>query len=279
MSVSQQLLGVLIRHCRERHNLKIFFVKKPSTAKDSPLSLFYFTNGKIEIERSGHRWIAKKGDIVILENGVAWKLKNLPQSPVSYLTLGFTPITAEGSCFSLAKLGLPFFCKVNHAGSFMRLFRKIANIHVSKHHYRVQKSSILAVGLLLMLEPVGISNSKDIISAHLPHERSHEERIMESIDYIRQHIKEQITIDVLAKKVVMHSLKFKRLFRKITGVPPHRYIVQKKIEKAKDYMVQFGESPSTTAIELGFHDYSHFFRTFERITGETPTQFLSREVN
>jgi AraC-like DNA-binding protein len=100
-----------------------------------------------------------------------------------------------------------------------------------------------------------------------------DERIRDTLNYVGANYKARLKVADLAKRVRMHAVHFNRLFRSMTGLSPNKYVLEKKIEKARDFMRLYGDQPNSTAIELGFHDYSHFFRTFKRLSGMTPSQY------
>jgi AraC-like DNA-binding protein len=63
---------------------------------------------------------------------------------------------------------------------------------------------------------------------------------------------------------------FARAFRQSTGVPPHRWLIEKRIERAKALLLGGGLSLAEIALACGFADQSHFTAAFRRGTGITP---------
>ena len=63
---------------------------------------------------------------------------------------------------------------------------------------------------------------------------------------------------------------FARAFRKSTGMPPHTWLNQARVERAMVLLRQRSQSLSAIAFELGFVDQSHFTRVFMRRVGLTP---------
>jgi two-component system, response regulator YesN len=57
---------------------------------------------------------------------------------------------------------------------------------------------------------------------------------------------------------------------------PYHYILTVKMEKAKEMMAQYDDSPGSAALELGFTDYAHFYRTFRKMEGMSPGQFWKK---
>jgi AraC family transcriptional regulator len=63
---------------------------------------------------------------------------------------------------------------------------------------------------------------------------------------------------------------FTRAFKNTIGLPPHRWLLMQRIERAKSLLAQTVISISQIAIECGFADQSHFTRVFSKATGTGP---------
>ena len=64
------------------------------------------------------------------------------------------------------------------------------------------------------------------------------------------------------------------LFRKLFGLSPYQYLLQFRIEKSKELLLQNRELQiQNVASVVGFHDSSHFVSTFRKCVGMTPVQF------
>lgn len=69
---------------------------------------------------------------------------------------------------------------------------------------------------------------------------------------------------------------FSRAFRKTFGCPPHRYVLQRRIFRAKIMMSTSCEALSQIALECGFADQAHFGRIFRSIEGQSPNAWRRR---
>lgn len=78
----------------------------------------------------------------------------------------------------------------------------------------------------------------------------------------------------LANSVGLSSWHFLRQFKKYVGLPPHSWLVQARLQKAK-LMLKDESSISSVAFACGFSDQSHFNRHFKRAMGVTPAQYIS----
>lgn len=98
------------------------------------------------------------------------------------------------------------------------------------------------------------------------------------IDFINNHLEEDITVDDLSEYFYLSKFHLSREFKKHTGTTIHRYIVQKKLIEAKEMILK--ETPITTVYkQCGFGDYSNFFRAFKNEYGVTPKQFYELMSN
>ncbi len=96
--------------------------------------------------------------------------------------------------------------------------------------------------------------------------------IDEILEYINNHIDEDISIDELSDYFYLSKFHLSREFKKYTGTTIHRYIVQKKLIEAKELILK-GVPITSVYTQCGFGDYSNFFRAFKNEYGFTPKQF------
>ena len=90
-------------------------------------------------------------------------------------------------------------------------------------------------------------------------------------EYIDSHLQENIALEVLAEIAQLSVRHFARAFRQSLGIPPHNYIVQRRIEHAQQLLRNTDLPLSEIAIEAGFTDQSHLARHFRTITGVSPS--------
>lgn len=90
------------------------------------------------------------------------------------------------------------------------------------------------------------------------------------IDHIESHLTEKITGRELAGLVDVSVGQLFRAFKVSVGVPPFRYIAQRRVELACRIMKTTDEPLSQVAMACGLCDQSHFCRVFRRATGLSP---------
>lgn len=97
-----------------------------------------------------------------------------------------------------------------------------------------------------------------------------------AINYIHAHLDQEVTLPQLAEVVGMSQYYFCRLFKQSVGRSPHQYLLQQRVEKAKQLLQQRKFSIADIALQCGFSSQSHLNRHFKRIVGVTPFMFLKQ---
>ncbi|WP_088242639.1 helix-turn-helix domain-containing protein [Calothrix rhizosoleniae] len=101
-------------------------------------------------------------------------------------------------------------------------------------------------------------------------------KLKEIKDYIEENLAKTLTIAELAALVPMSEFHFARTFKILVGEPPHRYILQRRIEQAKVLLKVTRLSAAEIAYQVGFSTPSHFTAQFRKLLGVTPKQFRHR---
>jgi AraC-like DNA-binding protein len=90
--------------------------------------------------------------------------------------------------------------------------------------------------------------------------------------YLTDHLTEKVSLDELAEAAGLSRYHLLRVFQAATGLPPHAYQNQLRVDLGKRLLAQ-GMPVSQAALETGFTDQSHFTRVFRQYTGATPGQY------
>jgi AraC-like DNA-binding protein len=93
------------------------------------------------------------------------------------------------------------------------------------------------------------------------------------LDFLAQHLDDSIALTALASECGLSVSHFARAFRKSFGIPPHRYLVLQRIERAKTLLAHSTSALAEVAQQSGFCDQALFSRTFKSVVGTTPGQW------
>jgi len=103
------------------------------------------------------------------------------------------------------------------------------------------------------------------------------ERINSVIDYISEHISEDISLETLSAVACFSMFHFHRIFTAFTGETPRDYIERVKLEKAANHLcVMPNKSVSEIAFEFGFSSASSFCRAFRKYYKVSPSKYLEK---
>jgi transcriptional regulator of acetoin/glycerol metabolism len=92
-------------------------------------------------------------------------------------------------------------------------------------------------------------------------------------EYVDAHLGASMDLAMLAGIAGVSIHHFARGFKQSAGVTPHHYLVQKRVERARDLLAQTDLPLSEIAYAVGFSDQSHLARHFRQMLGVTPGQF------
>jgi AraC family transcriptional regulator len=99
------------------------------------------------------------------------------------------------------------------------------------------------------------------------------ERLQRVCDYIEAHLDDRLSLADLARVACLSPYHFSRSFKQAVGVGVQRYVMQRRIERAKTLMRRTNQPLALIAQEAGFTDQSHLTSIFRRETGETPGRY------
>src|SRR6266404_6040438 len=100
-------------------------------------------------------------------------------------------------------------------------------------------------------------------------------RLRHIVDYIQANLSQDNSLQALAEVAEVSPFHFCRSFKQSTGLSPHRYILQLRIEEAQRLLKRTTLAISDVANRLGFSDQSHFTMVFRKLVGTTPARWRS----
>ncbi len=100
-------------------------------------------------------------------------------------------------------------------------------------------------------------------------------RLRETLSYIEDNLSRDVSLQDIAQIAGLSVSHLKATFRQTTGVPVHRYIIQRRVERARTLLTQGKLTISEVAHETGFAHQSHLASHMRRILGCTPKALRS----
>jgi AraC family transcriptional regulator of arabinose operon len=100
-------------------------------------------------------------------------------------------------------------------------------------------------------------------------------RILNSIQWVREHLAEPLVLPEIARRAGLSVPHFCALFKKQTGMSPMRYLMHARMTRACALLDSTDKSVAEISSEVGFRDAFHFTKTFRAVVGSSPSNYRS----
>ncbi len=228
--------------------------------------LFYITKGELVLRVNGKEVLCRAGEIVLVPARTCHDYYLSPLEECHKYWLHFK--MGSDGCEALEGMTAPLHMtvpqeereKVEERFSFL--------LEEEKEAFDPYKK----IGVLYELVIYFLEKTKAVLAVKPKGEFD------ELARYINEHLKEDLSLEVLAKRVCLSPGYFARRFKAAMGVSPSKYVSMVRLEKAKAALAESERSIQKILHEVGFSDTTYFSKNFKRYTGYSPGAFrrLSR---
>jgi AraC family transcriptional regulator len=97
--------------------------------------------------------------------------------------------------------------------------------------------------------------------------------VVEAIRLVESDAARRLELKEMAAAAGMSKYHFLRVFRRLTGMTPHRYLISARLRRAALALASSHRPVIAVALDAGFGDLSTFNKTFRAVFGLTPTQY------
>ncbi|HEX7823063.1 MAG TPA: AraC family transcriptional regulator [Sphingobium sp.] len=104
-------------------------------------------------------------------------------------------------------------------------------------------------------------------------------RLRKLIEFIEENLTEAITIREMADIADVSERHLIRVFEQSTGVTPHRYVVSRRIARARRMLLESDERITDVALSCGYRSIQHFSSAFREETTFSPSAFRSHHCS
>jgi AraC family transcriptional regulator len=254
----------------EEHHLRP--AEFPERTADSHFIAVHFRPAKIKWFLGGHPQTKRmtRGSLDIVPQGTP--LGGYSKDETEFLMMALDPSLIERVA-NESGIAIPFEL-VRHLG-----------IHDAQiEHIGLALKAELETGCLsgrLYGESLAVALSAHVLSkyaAHVPTTHTHSAglpacRLRRVIEFINSNLTEDLTLVEIARVAGMNPHYFSRAFRQSTGIPPHRYVMNSRIEQAKILLAEENQTLVEIGLSVGFQNQSHFTTVFHKLTGVTPKAY------
>ncbi len=227
---------------------------------------FYFIcdgEGWLKIGETEH--YPKPGQLFLMPQGVKQSFSTINENTFTKYWGHFTAGIGDMNLFDVVRL--PWYIDVADRSHMEELFRQLI-----KHNERHELTSALRAKAAML----------EIISFYLENAAIGEIRLTNSqwtdklnlvLEYIDNHLNENISVEKLAQIVHLHPNYFIRFFRKHLGASPISYINHRRMDKAKLLLETNDDTLAVIAEKTGIGDIYYLSRIFKEYTGFSPSEY------
>ena len=238
-------------------------------------TIVFFLSGKGNYIVEGRSYALKPYDIVLVQRGAIHKAEISPEERYERVILYIDPafLDAQSSarsrldrCFSTAAREKSCVLRPDYdrRESLLQLLSALEAASKSEAYAHDLLSRALAVQLLVEL---GRGVSAD--GYHYAAAENNGEKAAEILEYLHEHLTEEISIDRLAEELYLSKYYMMRLFRARTGFTIHAYLTDKRLHLARE-LIAHGMTASEACYRCGYRDYSAFSRAYKKRFAATP---------
>ena len=94
-----------------------------------------------------------------------------------------------------------------------------------------------------------------------------------AIDTMQDDLSEQLTVDDMARAAMFSKFHFTRMFQRVTGVSPGRFLSAMRLQAAKRLLVTTSLNVTDISVRVGYNSVGTFSSRFSRSVGLSPTTF------
>jgi AraC family transcriptional regulator len=160
--------------------------------------------------------------------------------------------------------------------------------------FRTRDPQLEAIGMMLLAEleqdnlggRLYIESLSNVLAVHLLRQYAaakpalpvyegglSQHQLVKVLDYINDRLDQEIKLADLAALLDMSQFHFSHLFKQAIGTSPHQYLLQQRIERAKQLLKHTDQSIMDIAFACGFNSHSHLSKQFRQLTGTTPKAY------
>ena len=223
--------------------------------------LLYIVKGRGEFANQTTSYDIVKGTLVLLRPGVWHSYKPSKNEGWTEYFIGFSGEMADKAIEKLFAEDEQIF-NVGLKQEMVDLYQRAIEVAAEDRPSAQQ----LLCGIVMHL----LGNLSYIAHSAITADRM--DQIIEQAKAIMQEKASQnIDLDMLAEQLNVSYSWFRKVFREYTGYPPAKYFMLVKLRRAQYLLVNTQESIKEVAFSLGFKSPEHFYTTFKRVMGSTPS--------
>lgn len=231
--------------------------------------LFYVMRGAGSFLVEEENFTVKEDDLIVVNPNVAHTEISVPDTPLEYIVLGISGLQfLSEEKDEVYDYSVHNYYDYKHEILFY-LRTLVEEIKNEDENYEAITQNLLEILILNILR-----RTKKKIQIKATKKVTKECRFIEQ--YINEHFAEDISLQKLSDLTYLNKYYIVHVFKKYKGLSPINYLIERRIEEAKNLLETTNYSVSKISDIIGFSSQSYFSQTFKKEMNMTPNQYRKR---
>jgi YesN/AraC family two-component response regulator len=242
---------------------------------------YYFLKGSGNIRIEGKIYNINEGDLVLVNPSELYRCEIYDTAFHERLVLRVNRSIVYNFSDDASALINPFFKREkgykNHITA--KTLKESGLSNMLENIFTLSKSSSSVENVLAVCKTIELlSELKNLIISDENKTEKHENPLInDMLFYINEHFFENISVVTLAKKFNINESYLSHLFKEYVGIPIWNYVIIKRLNFFNE-LLRKNHTIEQAYTEVGFENYSNFFRLYKKYMNMTPSQF-KKELN
>lgn len=283
-----------LKRVREPYDVEFHLEHSIGTDKEA-MTYYHFHNvyeiylvitSGAEMWVGNQRYIMSPNDLLLLSTSDQHRVIVSDRKGYDRYVLYFSPLYIQPfstntasllECFGIQNSNRTHCLKLSaeETRKLVSLYSRFFDLKEDRNAYAWEiKQKIILTEILIFINEIYLEGLRQKKSDRVT--SASQRLLMPIMDYIEANYDKDLNAQQVAASFGLNRHRLNGLFEQITGISFHKYLVNTRIIKAKELLTQDGVSTTQACYESGFHDYSHFIRTFSRVVGISPGRYAKQ---
>lgn len=233
--------------------------------------LHFISDGKGVFKCDGKTYELSRGDVFLVKPDTEVYYEADEHNPWSYMWVGFNGIKALSY---LASAGLEKDVVTSKCENIPLVFSFIQQMIMYRH--LTLANELKRESALLQIFSVLMEEYKDTLPKEERYDYPYQTYVDQAIDYIHHNIKSNIKINDLASYIGIDRSYLTNIFKSVTKLSPQEYLMNYRMEQAKNMLANNHMKIGDVAEAVGYHDQLTFSKMFKKMVGVSPTEYRDK---
>ncbi|MDA3733254.1 AraC family transcriptional regulator [Niameybacter massiliensis] len=278
--------------CIDSFNPHVLFIINAVTNKDNLYPTTYHdhdfvelsivTSGQVNYLIEDKKYVLKKDDVMVFNPGVHHQALLDANTTCTELHIGIGNLHIDCTSPNYMKsLNWPPIVSIQkYKNEFMECCNEIEQEQRLRPlgHSFVLKALVMKLILIIYREMDECSSPTSLQASQFAN-RDKKVIVQSLIDYMRSYYMEDISLDNISKNMYLSPVYISKIFKEETGTSPINYLIQIRLEKAKEILEKHDMPINLVAKSVGYDDAYYFSKLFKKYYGSAPSAYIKQKRN